>query len=136
MSSVGATRACHLPKLAASPPGQSVAVFSSRHTGSVSFSGPRCNVASGWTLTIDCATCKAHRNCMSPIEQYVARQPAGNKKQCNTLYLSRSGPSFTSLNTFIHMAVSLHIQYVAHTGHVLHVGNLHMSCNAHACRPV
>ena len=37
-------------------------------------------------------------------------------------------PSLTSLDMFIHMVVSLHVQYVGHIGHVLHVWNLHMSC--------
>ena len=42
--------------------------------------------------------------------------------------MSRSTPIFTSLDTFIHMVVSRHVQYVVHTGHVLRVGNLHTSC--------
>ena len=89
------------------------------------------------TLTIDCATCKATATVSHQLNNTVlGNQREIKKKQCNTLYLSRSGLSFTSLNTFIYMAVSLHVQYLARTGHVLHVGNLHMSCNAHPCRPV
>ena len=83
------------------------------------------------TLSIDCATCEANATVSHFFQLHVARQQAVNKK-CNTLCLSRSGPTFTSLDTFIHMAVSLHAQYVGHTGQVLHVGKLHMSCNAHA----
>ena len=114
--------------LAASRPVQSVAVFSSRDTGSVSFSGRRCSV---WYTNHKLCHLQGQRYCKSLVQLYVARQPAVNKKQCNTLitlYLSRSGPTFTSLDTFIHMAVSLHVQYVGHTCQVLHVENLHMSC--------
>ena len=32
------------------------------------------------------------------------------------------------MDTFIHMVVTFHIQYVGHIDHVLHLCNLHMSC--------
>ena len=59
---------------------------------------------------------QGHRYCESPVKKQVAWQQAVNKKQCSTLYLSRSGPSFTGLAKFVHMPVSLHVQYVGHTG--------------------
>ena len=70
--------------------------------------------------------------CKSPLQQYVARQPAGNKNNvtyciCHFLHKSEHVYSY---------GVSPHDHYVVHTYQVLHVGNLHMSCNAHACRPV
>ena len=104
----------YLPKskLRPSLAGQSVAVFSSRNTGSVSFSARRCSVASGRYTTLrqvghnnhPLSSLRLRDYCLSPVQQYVARQPEGNKKQCNTLYMSRSGAAYASLNTSIHMA--------------------------------
>ena len=84
--------------LAASRPGQPDAVFSSRDTGSVSFSGRRCIVASGWYTklrqvghidhrhsSLRLCDLQGQRYCKSLVQLYVARQPAVNKKQCNTL---------------------------------------------------
>ena len=56
-------------------------------------------------------TCTSFNYRLLGNQQYVV-----NKKQCNALYLSRSVPSQTSLGTFFHMVVSLHVQYVGHTG--------------------
>ena len=80
-------------------------------------------------LNVHCATykCTATVSKPSPVQLLVARQPAVNKKQCNTLYLWRSVSTQTSLDTFTHKVVSLHVRYVGHISHVLYVCNSHMS---------
>jgi len=46
----------------------------------------------------------------------------------------RSVRSLTSLDTFIHMVVPLHVPYVGHIIHIIHVWNLHMSwVRMHVC---
>ena len=94
----------YLPKFAASRPGQYHAVFSSRDTGSVSFSGLTfdivvLHVASGWYTTLRqvgrtnhppsslrLCNLQVQRDCKSLVQLYVARQPAVNKKQSNCIY--------------------------------------------------
>ena len=115
MSSVGATRAC------LSTQAQSVVAFSSRHTGSVSFSGRRCSVASGWYTNHRLCDLQGQRYCKSPVQLYVARQPAVNKN--DVIHCICHVVALASLPCAV---CKLHRSR-------FHVDNLHTSCNAHAC---
>ena len=88
------------------PPGQVSRLLCS-HRGTLAQSASVDDVASDWytklrqvghtnhrPFSLRLCDLQGQRYCKSLVQLYVARQPAVNKRQCNTLYLSRSAPTF------------------------------------------